>query len=232
MSSDNRNDTVLTPIRAHYLKKTLISLQFTNELQYLIQPPLNPSASPFSYLGSPFTPPPKDAPFTDLPLLRYVFRQFVLSFPFLASAPKDFFPHKVQPFLASLLSRNLSASSPFEQEGQSEEVEQATRSKFVSKIQKQLTLLLVSAVKLREQEDVVRLTQDDLNRLEKLARRHRAREARLKESFDVNVIGVKTVIDHGRVRSKVHEVGVNPLLLKLSHHYLGVYYSDKASTTS
>ncbi|GJJ07469.1 hypothetical protein Clacol_001671 [Clathrus columnatus] len=203
--SESQKDTILTPIRAHYLKKTLISLQFNNELQCLIQPSLNPSVSPFSYLGSPFTPPPKDALFIDLPLLRFVFRQFVLSFPFLASAPRDFFPQKVQPFLESFLSRNLSITSPFDQEDQTEQTEQATRDKFVSKIQKQLTLLLVSAVKLSEPEDVVRLTQRDLNRLETLARRRRVREARLKDSFDVNVIGVRAVIDKGRVRSKVHE---------------------------
>lgn len=205
-SPSSQEDATLTPIRAHYLKKTLISLQFNSELQCLLQPPLNPSVSPFSYLGPPFTSPPKDAPSIDFPFLRFVFRQFILSFPFLASAPKDFFPQKVQPFFVSFLSRNLSTTSPFDDEDQSEPAEQATRTRIVSKIQKQLTLLLVSAAKLKEPEDVVRLSQRDLNRLETLARRYRARQAQLKDSFDVNIIGVRAITDQGRVRSKIHEV--------------------------
>jgi len=198
------NDAVLTPIRAHYLKKTLISLQFSKELEGLTTVSPNPAISPFSYLGLPFTPPPKDAPLLDFPFMRFIFRQFILSFPFLAAAPKDFFPQKVQPFISSVLSRNLSANSPFDEEA--EKAEQATREKILSKLEKQFAVLLGSAAKLVEDEEVVRLTQTDLERLETLAKRRRERELKLKDSFDVNVIGVRTVVDKGRVRSKAHEV--------------------------
>lgn len=196
--------TSLTPLRAHYLKKTLISLQFTNELSELTNPSSSPSVSPLSYLGQPFTPPPKGAPTLDFPFMRFMFRQFVLTFPFLAAAPKDFFPQKVQPFIASVLARNLSAASPFD-EG-AEQAEQATREKIISKIQKQFSLLLGSAMKLMEPEEVVRLTQRDLERLEALARQRQAKETKLKVTFNVNIVSVRTIVDKGRVRSRVHEV--------------------------
>ena len=197
-------DLSLTPLRAHYLKKTLISLQFTKELSELTNPSFNPSVSPLSYLGHPFTPPPKGAPSLDFPFLRYMFRQFVLTFPFLAAAPKDFFPQKVQPFIASVLARNLSAVSPFDEDA--EQTEQATREKIISKLQKQFSLVLGSATKLIESEEVVRLSQKDLERLEALARRRYARELKLKDTFDVNIVSIRTIVDKGRVRSRVHEV--------------------------
>ena len=197
-------DLSLTPLRAHYLKKTLISLQFTKELSELTNPSFNPSVSPLSYLGHPFTPPPKGAPSLDFPFLRYMFRQFVLTFPFLAAAPKDFFPQKVQPFIASVLARNLSAASPFDEDA--EQTEQATREKIISKLQKQFSLVLGSATKLIESEEVVRLSQKDLERLEALARRRYARELKLKDTFDVNIVSIRTIVDKGRVRSRVHEV--------------------------
>jgi hypothetical protein len=102
------------------------------------------------------------------------------------------------------LSRNLSASSPFDAEAT--ESEQATREKFLIKIQKQLSTLFGSAVKLMEDEEVVRLTQQDLQRLETLAQRRRARMLKSRDSFNVNIIGVRTVTDKGRVRSKAHQV--------------------------
>jgi len=111
-----------------------------------------------------------------LPFMRFIFRQFVLTFPFLASAPKDFFPQKLQPFIASVLARNLSAASPFDEDA--EQTEKATREKILSKIQKQFALLLGSATKLVEPEEVVRLSQRDLERLETLACRRQGRGQR------------------------------------------------------
>ncbi|KAI0352942.1 hypothetical protein OH77DRAFT_1558589 [Trametes cingulata] len=201
-SASNADVTTLTPIRAHYLKKELIRLQFERELDALVTAPTN-NVSTFSYLGSPFTPPPKDAPHLDLPFLRYFFRRFVLTFPFLESAPKDFFPDKVQPFLASLLARNLSPTSVLDENP--EDSEEATRHRLLNKLERNLSMLMTSATKLVEPEEVVRLSQADLNRLEVLARKRAARERRLKDSFDVNVVCVRSVMERKRMRSKVHE---------------------------
>ena len=193
----------LTPLRAHYLKKELVHLQFRQELTALTTVPTN-NISTFSYLGPPFTPPPKDGPRLDLPFLRFVFRQFVLSFPFLAAAPKDFFPDKLQPFMASLLLRNLSPASPLD--NRPENSEEATRLKMLRKLEKNLGMLLTSGTKLTEPEEVVRLTQRDLDRLEALAKKRAAREKKLKDLFEVNVVCVRTVVEKKRVRSKMHEV--------------------------
>ncbi|KAJ3520718.1 hypothetical protein NM688_g9123 [Phlebia brevispora] len=192
----------LTPLRAHYLKKELISLQFREELRALTVVPLN-NISTFSYLGPPFAPPPKDAPKLELPFLRFMLRRFVLSFPFLASAPKDFFPEKLQPFMASMLSRNLSSVSPLD--NTPEDTEQIARFRLLGKLERNFAMLLTSGTKLAEDEDVVRLTQRDLDRLEMLAKKRANHEQRMKKLFDVNVVCVRSVIEKKRVRNKVHE---------------------------
>ncbi|TFK43508.1 hypothetical protein BDQ12DRAFT_182861 [Crucibulum laeve] len=193
--------TELTPLRAHYLKKSLIQLQFTKELEAIFHYQGPPNASSFSFLGPPFTPPPKDAPPLDLPFLRYIFRQFVLTFPFMAAAPKDFYSQKLQPFVASMLSRNLSPTSVFDDAS----TEQATRLKMLAKVERNLSLFLGAATKLSEREEVVRLTQSDLDRLDVLAKKRQKRQAKAKDFFEVNIVGVRTVVDKGRMRSRVHE---------------------------
>jgi hypothetical protein len=195
---------VLTPLRAHYLKKSLIQLQLDRELDGISSSPPN-NVSTLSYLGSPFTPPPKDAPPLDLPFLRYIFRQFVLTFPFMATAQKDFYSDKLQPFVASVLSRNLSPTSLLDDPSK-EGSEQATRLKLLSKIQRNLSLFVGGGTKLVEPEEVVRLKQSDLDRLEALANKRLARQMKHKEVFEVNVVSVRTVTDKGRMRSRVHEV--------------------------
>ncbi|KAJ7276427.1 hypothetical protein B0H12DRAFT_1085354 [Mycena haematopus] len=193
----------LTPLRAHYLKKSLIQLQFKHELDEITSPP-STNVSSLSYLGPPFAPPPKGAPFVDLPFLRYIFRQFVLTFPFMTTAPKDFYSDKLQPFVASVLARNISPSSVFD-DG-SERSEQALRLRLLAKAERNLSLFVGAATKLVEKEEVVRLTQVDLDRLESAARKRQAKNLEaVKDIFEVNIVSVRTVVDKGRVRSRVHE---------------------------
>lgn len=197
----------LTPLRAHYLKKTLISLQFTEELKILTTQPSNSSISTLSYLGAPFTPLPRDVPRQDLPFLRFMFRQFALTFPFLAAAPKDFFPSKFQPFIASVVSRNLSSATNL-LEGDDAQANDGQQ--ILNKAEKHLALLLGAAMKLIENEEVVRLSQADLARIERSAERRRRKAAAAggaarAEVFDVNVVAVRAITDKGRVRSKIHE---------------------------
>ncbi|KAL5487773.1 hypothetical protein ACEPAI_5881 [Sanghuangporus weigelae] len=195
--------TELTPLRAHYLKKTLISSQFHRELDGISTGSSVPNVSTLSYLGPPFNPPPKEAPPLDLPFLKYIFRQFILTFPFLSTAPKDFFPEKLQPFIASVLSRNFTTVNFLEED--SEKVEEETRRKILSKAEKQFSLVIGSATKLVEREEIVRLTQADLNRLETLAKKRRAKQSRREDVFEVNIVCIRAVVDKGRMRSKVHE---------------------------
>ncbi|KAG8788139.1 hypothetical protein FRC16_001449 [Serendipita sp. 398] len=172
--SNNSNDhTTLTPLRAHYLKKSLVTLQFSKELLGFTElDPRFPTLSPLSYLGQPFTPPPKGAPALDVPFLKFMFRQFVLTFPFVAAAPKDFFPSKLQPFVGSLVARNLSTTDDvlgMDDPEFGEDPELRSRQKIIAKAEKYFSLVLGSAVKLTEPEEVVRLSQRDLDRLEVLA---------------------------------------------------------------
>ncbi|KAI0773353.1 hypothetical protein BC629DRAFT_1527844 [Irpex lacteus] len=192
----------LTPLRAHYLKKQLVQLQFHRELNAITSIPRD-NISPFSYLGPPFTAPPKDGPRLDLPFLRYMFRHFVITFPFLQAAPKGFFSEKLQPFMASLMSRNFSNAAPFDNDP--ENSEEAARFKVLKKLEKNFSMLITSGTKLVEAEDVVRLTQRDLDRLEAIAKKRAARERKLKDLFEVNVVCVRTVVERKRVRSKAHE---------------------------
>jgi len=211
-ADDDRNDSDLTPLRAHYLKKSLVQLQFARELN-LITSEGPDNVSTLSYLGPPFTLPPKDAPHLDLPFLRYIFRQFVLTFPFMAAAPKNFYSQKLQPFVAAVVSRNISPTSVLD-EGQSEK---ATRKRLLAKVERNLSLFVNAAAKLVEPEEVVRLSQADLDRLETLTKKRQARLAKVRDFFEVNIVGVRTVVDKGRMRSRAHEVRFNVISHILPH---------------
>jgi len=214
----------LTPVRAHYLKKSLIQLQFNRELDAITSAAPG-NVSTLSYLGPPFTPPPRDAPTLSLPFLRYIFRQFVITFPFMAAAPKDFYSEKLQPFIASVLSRNLSPTSIFDENP--ENSEKAVRLKLLGKVERNLSLFMSAATKLQEKEEVVRLTQVDLEKLEQEESKRMKKLMKLNHVFEVNVISVRTVADKGRVRSKAHEEFI--IRTRRSHHedrYVSRRYGD------
>lgn len=211
-SSDSTGTSAITPLQAHYLKKVLIQLQFLSELDTITTATPN-NVSTLSYLGAPFAPPPQGAPFIDFPFLRYIFRQFVLTFPFMAAAPKDFYSDKLQPFAVSVLSRNLSPKSVFELD--SEHTERATRQKLLEKLERNLSLFMSSAIRISEPEQVVRLTQADLDRLKASYMHKQATALKEKDIFEVNIVSVRTVVDKGRVRSRAHEVPyyfIHPIL--------------------
>ena len=233
-TNDSNDLSNLTPIRAHYLKKTLIQLQFIKELD-IITSPGHGTVSPLSYLGQPFKPPPKDAPRISLPFLRYVFRQFVLTFPFLDGAPNNFFPDKLQPFAASVMSKNLSPTSIMEEDvEQMGEASKSTRKKLMTKAERSLSILLSSGTKLVEPEQVVRLSQADLNRLEAIAKNRINRERKSKDALDVNIICVRTVISKGRVRSRAHDVRILPhnQSSRLTATITGIHHPHKKKGTA
>ncbi|KAF9075787.1 hypothetical protein BDP27DRAFT_1314491 [Rhodocollybia butyracea] len=192
---------ILTPLRAHYLKKSLIQLEFARELDDISATAPN-NVSTFSYLGPPFSPPPKDIPPVDLPFLRFMFHQFILTFPFMASAPRNFYSDKLQPFMGAMLSRNLSASSVFDD---ADETEPTTRLNLLTRLERNLSLFLGATTKVVEPEEVVRLNQSDLDHLEALAKKREAKNLKEKDIFEINIVSVRTVVDKGRVRSRAHE---------------------------
>lgn len=143
----------------------------------------------------------------------------------MAAAPKDFYSEKLQPFIASVLSRNLSPTSIFDENP--ENSEKAVRLKLLGKVERNLSLFMSAATKLQEKEEVVRLTQVDLEKLEQEESKRMKKLMKLNHVFEVNVISVRTVADKGRVRSKAHEEFI--IRTRRSHHedrYVSRRYGD------
>lgn len=220
----------LTPLRAHYLKKALVNHQISHELNLITDPVLGANA--LGLLGEPFVLPEAARKVAlsrvdgslrgELPFMRFLFHQFVLPFPFLASAPPTFWSAKVQPFVSSFLSTTgVSAHATISPEDQAlmremmsaeERHEQEERDKLWAKMEKHSALMVGVGVKVVGGEEVVRIGQADLRRLEEqqeIRRRKWLEQRRQVDNdmmFDVNVVGVRTVMEKGRVRSKSHDV--------------------------
>ncbi|ORY28587.1 hypothetical protein BCR39DRAFT_534242 [Naematelia encephala] len=245
--------TTLTPLRAHYLKKTLVNLQMSHELNLLTDPILG--ANSLGLLGDPFVlteAAKKDAMarisdvaraegrLGDLPFMRFLFHQFILPFPFLTSAPPTFWSAKVQPFLSSFLAttgytrtttlsaEELAMAESLMTKEERHEVEE--RRKLWNKVEKHAGLMVGVGVKVVGGEEVVRIGQGDLRRLEEAQRERRVKweeKQRAKRGqadgppipgapppplghlesgfFEVNVVGVRVVVGKGRVRHKSHD---------------------------
>lgn len=124
----------------------------------------------------------------------------------MASAPSNFYSSKLQPFMDAMFSRNLTATSVFDDSNENDH--SSTRLNVLARLERNLSLFLGSATKLTEQEEVVRLNQSDLDHLEALAKKRETRNLKYKDIFEVNIISVRTVVDKGRVRSRAHEVRI------------------------
>ncbi|GAA5820277.1 hypothetical protein JCM10212_000396 [Sporobolomyces blumeae] len=233
----------LTPLRAHYLKRELVTLEFVKELASLDSP------SALSVLGPPFLPKsrfvngvPQPAPPAgskealeeqrseerqlDLPFLRFVFNHFVLSFPFLVACPATFFSHKLQPFVYSFVSRNISSSD--ERDGHD-----TKRKRIAGKVEKHLGLVMSAAIKVTEnggREEVVRIEDDGSTHTGLPASQEQQGDRESKQQpgaagaagpvkkrgnlvkadskeddFSINVVTVRNRAVKGRVRTKTHE---------------------------
>ncbi|GMK60115.1 hypothetical protein CspeluHIS016_0903320 [Cutaneotrichosporon spelunceum] len=227
--------TILTPLRAHYLKKTLVNQQISYELGVMTDPRLGANA--LGLLGHPFLLPngamsevaavagtdgnSAGPQIGDLPFMRFMFHQFLLPFPFLAAAPPTFWSHKVQPFLSSFLtttgaSQHATSTAQERQVFESlmtkeEKKEAEERRKLWTKVEKHLGLMISVGIKLVSGEEVVRIGQSELRRIEEAQEARRRKMAERAGApvelliFEVNVVGVRTVKERGHVRSKQHE---------------------------
>ncbi|MCO5596355.1 hypothetical protein L7F22_050416 [Adiantum nelumboides] len=179
----------LTPLRAHYLKKTLVKLEVDRELKYLS------SSDALSLLGPPFRP-SQSSQGVSLPFLRFLFHHFVLTFPFLRSAPPNFFADKVQVFYDRFLERNIS--------GTDDRDEATKRRRITGKASKWTVLLMGAAIHVKGgqgSEEILRIAEQDRGRMIAAQERLRATmpghqgpfpNAPGAGTFDVNVIGVRT----------------------------------------
>ncbi|KAE8234351.1 hypothetical protein CF326_g611 [Tilletia indica] len=182
----------LTPMRAHYLKKALIRLQIENEVKSLAK------RDALATFGPPFRA-SAQARRTDLPFLRFMFQHFVLTFPFLRSAPQNFFADKVQVFVDRFLEKNISTTDDRE--------EATKRRQITGRFERYLTLLMTAAIRCADDgEEIVRITDADGAKLSAMEQRLRAAvKGELKDTFEVNIVGVRTVTTKGRLRNRYHE---------------------------
>lgn len=178
-------------------------------------------------LGSPFGPskpglnvdasqPLRQASDVDLPFTRFILHHFILSFPLLKDAKADFYQGKLQPFVHSFLSRNISTSDDREDESK--------RRKLTSKFEKHLSLVMSSAIRLLDNngnESVVRITNQSGQpeiavqqaRLSQskdkdlppppVTSQQRAQEQ--EKEFQVNVVTVRSIVVKGRLRNSSRE---------------------------
>ncbi|KAL9934274.1 hypothetical protein V8E36_006730 [Tilletia maclaganii] len=182
----------LTPVRAHYLKKALIRLQVEGEMRALAK------RDALATFGPPFRP-SAQARSTDIPFLRFMFRHFVLTFPFLRSAPPNFFADKVQVFVDRFLDKNISSTDDRE--------EATKRRQITGRFERYVVLLMTAAVRCQGgKEEIVRISEADSAKLSAIDQRVRAAvKGELKDTFEVNIIGVRTITTKGRLRNRYHE---------------------------
>ncbi|GAA5879573.1 hypothetical protein JCM3774_000289 [Rhodotorula dairenensis] len=225
----------LTPLRAHYLKRELVTLEFVKELQQLdspgalsvLGPPFLPKSRFTNGVPQPAPPPGSEAARqeereyeaqVDLPFLRFVFHHFVLSFPFLVACPPTFYSHKLQAFVYSFVARNISTSDERETD--------TKRRRVAGKVEKHLGLVMSAAIKLVEnngREEVVRIEDDGTSHTGAPATQKAANEPnaglvmlkkrgaltvveRADEAFSINVVSVRTQSTKTRMRTtRKHE---------------------------
>jgi len=181
----------LTPLQAHYLKKTLVKLQLQRELNQLLRP------DGLEWLGPPFRS-SRAIPPAQMPLLRHVLREFVVTFPFLDQAPKDFFSNKLQVFVERMLERNIISVSEGDESP-------SGISGMVRRSEKYLSMLIGSALRVRGvQEEIVRINDQDRQRLSALDAQRASALGHTKSTVSINIVGVRTVIERGIVRSPSH----------------------------
>lgn len=203
----SQDPNALTPLRAHYLKRELVTLQLQAELESLAHPDC------LAVLGPPFAPskpggtaPIRDARDVDLPFTRFLLHHFVLTFPMLAPVQPTFYKDKLQPAVSSFLSRNISTSD--------ERDHPTKRRRLTGKLEKHLGLIMSASIKLSDnngQEDVVRVTgvaaasaaagPDKDKDLPPVPIQQADRDAR----FQVNVVTIRTIVTKGRLRSSSHQ---------------------------
>ncbi|UZJ56201.1 hypothetical protein CBS101457_005521 [Exobasidium rhododendri] len=179
---DPNDPLKLTPLRAHYLKKSLVKLQVDEEMRTLSR------KDALSLLGPPFRPTISTQQ-ASLPFLRFLFHHFILTFPFLRSAPPNFFSDKVQVFFERFLEKNISGTDDRE--------ETTKRRRLGGKASKWTVLLMSASIHLRggsQAEEILRIADRDRGQIFAAQDRYNAHHpGQGKDQFDVNVIGVRSI---------------------------------------
>ncbi|KAG8164791.1 hypothetical protein KVR01_005066 [Diaporthe batatas] len=186
----------LTGKQEHYLKRELISEQVRWEISELNSPTaLRRFGAPFkSDLGEVT---PYDS---ELPILRFIFVHHVREFPFLDKArEKEFWQDKLQVFLESFASKNISSSE--------DRLEETKRRKLALKSQKLVELMMVSGIPTSSGfEERIRFSEMEVVDRDAIATGvlHTQPEGNYINGWDVNMAGVRVTKVRGNIRSHKH----------------------------
>ncbi|KAK3310183.1 uncharacterized protein B0T15DRAFT_27924 [Chaetomium strumarium] len=211
----------LTGKQEHYLKRELISEQVKWEISELNSP------TALRRFGAPFKSPygevsPLDS---ELPILRYIFVHHIREFPFLDKAKeKEFWQDKLQMFLESFASKNISSSE--------DRLEETKRRKLATKAKKLVELMMVSGVptssgfeeRIRFSElEIVDANAIDTGVLSTIP------EGNYINGWDVNVAGVRVISAKRNLRHHKHAEFILRVTRKgAPEHYIGRRYGDFA----
>ncbi|TID04629.1 PX domain-containing protein [Colletotrichum higginsianum] len=185
-----------TELPEHYLKRELISEQVKYEISELNSP------TALKRFGAPFKSDvgevsPLDS---ELPILRYIFVHHVRDFPFLDKArEKEFWQDKLQVFLESFATKNISSSE--------DRLEETKRRKLAIKCQKLVELMMVSGCKTSSGfEERIRFSEIevvDSNAID-TGVMHAMPEGNYINGWDVNVAAVRIMSERKTIRSHKH----------------------------
>ncbi|KAL2262042.1 hypothetical protein VTK26DRAFT_2636 [Humicola hyalothermophila] len=212
----------LTGKQEHYLKRELISEQVKWEVSELNSP------TALRRFGAPFKSDfgevsPLDS---ELPILRYIFVHHVREFPFLDKAKeKEFWQDKLQVFLESFASKNISSSE--------DRLEETKRRKLATKAKKLVELMMVSGIptssgfeeRIRFSElEIVDANAIDTGVLSNIP------EGNFLNGWDVNVAGVRMIAVKRKIRHHKHAEFILRVVRKKSGpaYYVGRRYGDFA----
>ncbi|KAI1415964.1 succinate flavoprotein subunit [Hypoxylon sp. FL1857] len=211
----------LTGKQEHYLKRELISEQVNWEISELNSPTaLRRFGAPFkSDFGevSPYD--------SELPILRYIFVHHVREFPFLDKAKeKEFWQDKLQVFLESFASKNISSSE--------DRLEETKRRKLALKCRKLVELMMVSGVPTASGfEERIRFAEMEIVDRDAIdtGMLNTMPEGNYVNGWDVNVAGVRITLIKRNIRRHKHA----EFLLRVKRKgepefYVGRRYGDFA----
>jgi len=209
----------LTGKQEHYLKRELISQQTKYEIAELSSPTaLRRFGAPFRSDAGEVA--PEDS---ELPLLRYIFVNHVRNFPFLDKAKeKEFWQDKLQVFLESFASKDISSSE--------DRLEETKRRKLALKAEKLVELMMVSGIPTASgYEERIRFAEMEIvdRQADEKGLTMNEPSGHAINGWDVNVAGVRTTSVKRHLRYHTHA----EYLIRVKHDgdkdfYIGRRYAD------
>ncbi|EOA86464.1 uncharacterized protein SETTUDRAFT_169223 [Exserohilum turcica Et28A] len=196
VSSVPPDGSVLTGKQEHYLKRELISRQTKYEISELSSPTaLRRFGAPFHSDAGEVA--PEDS---ELPLLRFIFVNHVRNFPFLDKAKeKEFWQDKLQVFLESFASKDISSSE--------DRLEETKRRKLALKAEKLVELMMVSGIPTASgYEERIRFAEMEIvdRQANEKGLTMNAPSGHSINGWDVNIAGVRTTSVKRHLRYHTH----------------------------